>query len=116
MVDTERRFETVGRQHPLGHDEPRVVDQHVDAIEAFVQLGGASTDRRQIGEIERHAVDGVTERSLLDLVDGGTGLLRVATRDRDAVADRCQRDRCLLADSGVRAGDHDVALTHRSRH
>ena len=112
VVDPEGQLESLRRGGPLRPDATGVVHEHVEAIEGSLELGRALADRGQIGEVECGDVDVVVPGAFLHLRGCGLGLRLVATGEHRGGSHGREPDGGLLADSDVRAGDHDHLAVH----
>jgi hypothetical protein len=79
VVDLEGLLEAVGGLGAVAEDTAGVVGEHIDAGIGGVEVGGELADLVQAGEISDVVVGA-------DLPGNGTGLVRGATDDDDAMA------------------------------
>ena len=101
------------RLGPLGQDQPRVVDEHVQPRRLLEDLGGPPAHRREVGQIEGHELDltGAVD-PLRDGRDGGTALVGVASGHEDTGAHPSQRRGGLEPDAGIATRDDDRLPLH----
>ncbi len=100
-----------GEPAAADHD-PRVQHEHVEPVVLGEEGGRERPDRRERREVERHDLRVAPSAACAELLARGLALGGVAHREHDARAHVRERDRRLLPDSGVRAGDDDRLSRH----
>jgi len=90
VVDAERRLEAVLGEAVLGLDQPRVVDQHVEVLDAALHLVGAAANRREARQVEVEHLDRRARGGGSHLVGGRLTLGRVPGGDDDPGAEAGQ--------------------------
>jgi hypothetical protein len=112
MVDPERLLEPLLGLGAAVQDQPGVVHEHVEVVEAVEHLGRERPDRPEAGEIERHDVDGLVPAPLGDLLPSRPAALLVAGRDDHLCPARGERHGRFLPDPGVPTCDPDDFAGH----
>ncbi len=113
MVDRNRQLVAVLGELKAGTDEPRIVDQHIDAVMAGEQGVRESAHRGKAGEIGERNLDRGRTRALGDESPRPIGARRVASNHDDPHSVPGKAERGVKPDAGARACNDRDPLTPR---